>query len=849
MELFTKLFQNKNDHSPMEMRIACFREVLQANNAALGFIAEIQEALELKGFLTASNVTRMVAGVTVQTFRMITNLVQMTDSRKHKELMPIFNKLKKEITGALGPMPLLKKCGFVVPLSEVGPELAEVVGTKNAFLGEARCILQGHIPDGFATTVEAFQAFMNAEGLGNRIASEMESLAGRDIAACFEKSARIVQMIETCRVPEDVADAIKAATAGIAGNSETRFAVRSSALQEDGPEVSFAGQYRSMLNIPQDDVVEAFRRVIASKYSPQAIVYRMERGFSDAEVAMCCCVIKMVEASAAGVMYTRYPSRYGQKSILQAVRGLGLSAVDGSTEPDSFILDPSSHKVLEEKLGWQDALLRSAPLEGTDKVPVDDEKRLRLAITSQQALRIAELAWRIETAFNKALDIEWAIDSDGCPFILQVRPLAHIPGGFGKTEKSRIEGESILIDRGTRASRGAGAGPVCHIESDLDILRCPSRCVIATRDANPRLAVLLPRAVAVVADRGDITGHLATVARELRVPALFAARDATKILKPGEMVTVDADARVVYAGRVGAALEAQLPSAPALRNPNRELLQSISELIIQLTLKDRYASGYAPQKCKTIHDIIRFCHQATIEAMFDLGDKQLRRGQSLRKLVSQVPIDCRVFDLGGGLATRNDDEEIVLEDVACRPMQHLWRGMTDPRMNWRQLKPVSLRGFMSAVMNYNFDQDSRMRPMGEPSYAFVTAEYLNLNSRIGYHFSTVDAHICNKIESNYVSFRFVGGSTGIEQRSRRATLLQRLLTESGFETDCRADLINARMRYRPAAEMDGALFQIGLLMGYVNHLDMALVSDEVMNQYVDAFWAGNYGFKGSEDWR
>jgi pyruvate,water dikinase len=139
--------------------------------------------------------------------------------------------------------------------------------------------------------------------------------------------------------------------------------------------------------------------------------------------------------------------------------------------------------------------------------------------------------------------------------------------------------------------------------------------------------------------------------------------------------------------------------------------------------------------------------------------------------------------------------------------------------------------------------DARLRPMGEPSYAFVNSEYLNLNSRIGYHFSTIDARICDTIESNYASFRFVGGSTGIEQRSRRAQLIQRLLEVHGFETDCRADLVNARIRYLPPSEMDNALYEIGLLMGYANHLDMALTSDQVMQSYIDAYLEGNYGYK------
>jgi pyruvate,water dikinase len=843
MEFLSRLYKRRTISDPdLDQRISCFREVLYANNAALGFIAEIQEELESTGPLTAPKASRMIAGVTVQTFRMVTHLMRMTGRKEYRELLRRFNGLKTQIARKGELTPALKQFDFAIRLADVGPDLAEAVGTKSAYLGEARRLLRGHVPAGFATTVEAFRAFMDNDRLGTHIASLLGGLKRGEVAACFEASARIVQMVETCAVPGGVVQAIQKAVSAIPGSPHIRLAVRSSALQEGGREMSFAGQYRSMLNIRPDGVVDAFRRVIASKYSPQAITYMLERGYSDAEVAMCCCIVKMVDASAAGVLYTSFPTSAGARTVLQAVRGLGLTAVDGSVEPDTVTLDRSSRKVIELKTGFQEIALRSASTEGTEKIELDENARRTPAVTPAQALAVADLAWRIEDALKMPVDVEWAIDPKGRVFIVQVRPLSDMPSRMEEIRKGLVPGAPILMDKGTRASGGSASGPVCHIETDLDILKCSPGSVLIMREANPRFAVLLPRAAAVVADMGEITGHLATVARELHVPAIFATRRATEVLPRGETVTVDADAGVIYAGCIQEALSAKPPAA-APRNPNRELLRSVSRLIIPLTLRDRLASGYSPRKCKTIHDIIRFCHQATIEAMFDLGDKTLRSSRSLRRLVSPVPIDCRIFDLGGGLRPQTDGADITLQEVACRPMCELWRGMTDPRLHWNQARPVSLRGFMSAVVDYNFDLDARLRPMGEPSYAFVNAEYLNLNSRIGYHFSTVDARICDKIESNYASFRFVGGSTGIEQRSRRAMLIQRLLAARGFETDCRADLVNARIRYRSPEEMDEAVFTVGLIMGYANHLDMALISDKVMHAYLDAFLEGNYGYK------
>jgi len=828
----------------LSVRIDCFREVLNANNSALGYIARIQEALQGQAPLNATELRRMVAGVTVQTYRMVSNLNRMTGERQRKVLAR-FQAIRSELARRVELTPTLRPVGHVVPLAQVDATLVEAVGAKSGYLGEAARILQGHVPAGCATTVSAYRAFIDGSGLGDQIAQTLAQLTPGDVAACFEASARLVQLIERAQVPTEVAAAIESAVAALPGYPDLRLAVRSSALQEGGVEMSFAGQYRSLLNVPPDRVVDAFRRVVASKYSPPALTYRLGRGYDDVEVAMCCCIVGMVDAAAAGVLYTSYPAARGKRTVLQAVRGLGLTAVDGSAEPDSYLLDYKSHRVVEIKRGQQAELLQCAAAGGTEKQVLDGARRSSPVLSVAQALKVSDLGWRLEASLGMPLDVEWAVDRAGEVFVLQVRPLSDLAQNQEAKPRPRIEGASVLVAHGTRASRGAGCGPARHVASDLDILRFRPGEVAVLRDANPRFAVLLPHAAALVADLGELTGHLATVARELRVPALFATRDASARLAADAVITVDADAGVVYAGRVEAALAAAaVPVDSGPRDPNRELLRAVSELIVPLTLRDRLASGYAPRKCKTLHDIIRFCHQATVEALFELGDRALRDKQTVRRLVSAVPIDCRVFDLGGGLRPDASDDEVTIEQVTCVPLRALWRGMTDPRVQWRLERSISLRGFMSAVTNYNFDQDSRMRSLGEPSYAFVGADYMNLNSRIGYHFATIDARLCDEVESNYATFRFVGGATGVDQRSRRALLLQRLLAANGFETDCRADLINARIRHRPAAEMQQVLVLLGLIMGYANHLDMALTSDDALECHAAAFLRGDYGFKG-----
>ncbi|MBN1608231.1 MAG: hypothetical protein JW940_16485 [Polyangiaceae bacterium] len=825
-------------------RIACFREILHANNTALGLIARIQEALASEAPLPAAEMRRLVAGATVQTYRMVMNLERLT-GKKQRALQARFDAIQNAIARAVETAPVLGEVDLVVPLTEVEAGLAEVVGQKSAHLGQAHKILGAHVPDGVATTVEAYRAFMREGGLEARIQDVLAAADLTDTAHVFEACARIAALIEAAPVPAAVERALVEAVAGIAG-SDVRLAVRSSALREGGLELSFAGQYRSLLNVPRECVSDAFKCVVASKYSPQAVTYRVARGFDDSEISMCCCIVSMVDARAAGVLYSDFQTRLGSRTLLQAVHGLGVSAVDGSVEPDTYVIDRALRRVVESKLGLQSTLVRSLPKEGTEKV-MRDSGTAAAVLDDRQAVSIAELAWRIEAAIGTPLDMEWAIDSDGRVWVLQVRPQPAQAHASVQPERCPLPDVEAVLEGGSCASGGAGSGPVVLVESDLDLLRCPAGAVVVSREASPRLAVLAPKIAALVADMGETTGHLATVARELRVPALFATRHASSRLRPGSIVTVDADARIIYAGRVSALLDSCVSSARGPRDAHRELLAEAAAHIVPLSLHNRLASGFSPKRCKSLHDIIRFCHQATIEAIFELGDRATsRRGIAVRRLVSQVPIDCRIIDLGGGVRPEATGMELTIEDIRCVPMRALWTGMTDPRLAWNTARPLSVKGFMSSLVSFGFDEDARVRELGEPSYAFVTAEYLSLNSRIGYHFATVDARVGALADSNYLSFRFVGGSTSVTQRSRRAALIERILGRHGFETDCRLDLVNARIRRLTEAETLERLRLVGVLTEYVNHLDMALTSDSAAADYERAFENHDFGFKREE---
>ena len=330
----------------LPLRVATCREVLHANNAALGFLCQVQEALAGTSPLPPRQVRRLVAGVTTQTYRMIVNLDRMIPGRCDA-VMSRFHAIKSSLARSVEVPAAAADIGYVCALADVDASWSEAVGQKTAFLGEARRWLPAHVPRGFGTSIGAYEAFMRHQRLGERVAELLARAPADDVGAYLDVSEAVVGLIEQAEVPPDIAAAIERAAADIPGGSEQRFAVRSSALMEGGVGVSFAGQYRSLLNVPARSLVQAFREVVAGKYSPRPS--RTGRcAASTTERSRCAaCVVEMVDAVAAGVLYSSSPGADEAVTLIQAVRGLGLSAVDGSVEPDSYTVGRTSKRLLQ----------------------------------------------------------------------------------------------------------------------------------------------------------------------------------------------------------------------------------------------------------------------------------------------------------------------------------------------------------------------------------------------------------------------------------------------------------------------------------------------------------------------
>ncbi|MBZ5544603.1 MAG: hypothetical protein LAO07_13125 [Acidobacteriia bacterium] len=367
-----------------------------------------------------------------------------------------------------------------------------------------------------------------------------------------------------------------------------------------------------------------------------------------------------------------------------------------------------------------------------------------------------------------------------------------------------------------------------------------------THRASPEIVGVLPRIAGLVAERGNIAGYAATLLREFKVPSVLEMPGVFEHIRDGEAVSLDA----VQPGLHRGTLWPPVPAQVSLTERQREKVGDIlSRRLLTLHLLDAGAFRFRPSGCRSAHDVIRYSHEKAVEGMFAVQARELEHGpHRSKKLLASVPVNLFALDLGGGLVL--DDAEadgVTPSQIVSRPFQGLWRGITHPAVSWTRQMPASI-GDLASVMAGSFaSQDSVIRALGERSYLLVADEYMNLNSRLAYHFSLVDACLSDNPSNNYISFRFAGGGATWQRRNLRACFLEACLEHYGFVVDRRGDLVNAWFKRARAQDTESNLDIVGRLMACSCQLDMYMNSQDAMRWYVEQFLAGNYSFRAPQE--
>ncbi len=456
-----------------------------------------------------------------------------------------------------------------IPFAELGRHDVAVVGGKNSSLGEMIANLASlgvTVPDGFATTADAYREFLAHDGLADRIRAELATLDVDDVARLAETGARIRNWILATPFPARLQQEIVAGYEAMCeGGVAASVAVRSSATAEDLPEASFAGQQETLLNVRGGDhVVQAVHEVFASLFNDRAIAYRVHQGFDHSLVALSAGVQHMVRSDlgASGVMFTLdTDSGFRDVVFITASWGLGETVVQGAVNPDEFyVYKPtlrSGHQpILRRTLGGKAIKMTygAAAQAGQRVVTVDvpEADRLRFCLTDHDVLELSRQALTIEEHYGCPMDIEWGKDGEtGKLYILQARPET-VQSRAGRTlQRYTLKGKGPVLVKGRSIGQRIGAGPARVIRNVQEMARVESGDVLVADMTDPDWEPVMKRASAIVTNRGGRTCHAAIIARELGIPAVVGCGDATRVIREGQPVTVscaEGDTGFVYDG-------------------------------------------------------------------------------------------------------------------------------------------------------------------------------------------------------------------------------------------------------------------------------------------------------------
>jgi len=445
------------------------------------------------------------------------------------------------------------------------------VGGKNASLGEMISNLSDagiRVPEGFATTAEAFQRFLEHEGLNRRIHEALDELDVEDVTALARTGSRIRQWVMDTPLPKDFEADISRAYRELESRvgKDVSVAVRSSATAEDLPEASFAGQQETFLNVKGlDDVLQAVKSVFASLFNDRAISYRVYHGFDHAEVSLSAGVQRMVRSDlgASGVMFSvDTESGFEDVVFITASYGLGECVVQGSVNPDEFyVYKPALEKgraaILRRKLGNKHVKMIYSEGNGATvrTVDVDEADQQRFSINDEDATALAAMAHTIERHYGRPMDIEWGKDgADGQLYILQARPET-VVSRDSKTvfERYYLKEKGELLASGSAIGQRIGAGKVRIVPDIEELSKVQAGDVLVTEMTDPDWEPVMKRAAAIVTNRGGRTCHAAIIARELGVPAIVGCGNATEKLPEGDAVTVscaEGDTGNIYRGEL-----------------------------------------------------------------------------------------------------------------------------------------------------------------------------------------------------------------------------------------------------------------------------------------------------------
>lgn len=846
----------------LKARYHTFRIILSNNETALELLKSIDQTMRSSA-MSWDSLSSEIDELLETTYELVDGLVRIGKG-SHSALYARYSFLSADIRKQVESAISSHRASFCVFLDDFQSDMAGIAGSKAsnlAFLKKAGF----QVPDGFVLTAPACSEILSFNGIDSFIKQRlqrMENAPSLNAAELDADSAEIRKRIMDARIPVELENELRVFHERLTGNSGNAMSVRSSALAEDKADHSFAGQFKSILNVIFfESLKNAILDVIASGFSPRAIIYRMHAGLPLAGSDMAVLCQLMADARAAGVMFTVNPTHNladnpgdntsgpeKGRMLISAVPGLGISAVGGSAPADLYmpLRDRPEDIPFSEwsKLAFKNRRCVVSSGEGIMSEEISFDAGEVSVLSFDEACRLARCGRMVESLYGKPQDIEWAIDECGGISLLQSREIRLGPKKSQKFDPSQGE---VMLSGGVCASSGKCAGKAVLVSSAEDVKSVKKDIetpyIMVLRQSMVDAAAWLECFEGVVVDLGNPADHLSCVAREYGIPMLTSTGAASSTLKDGDWIILDADSASVRRAPEGITSYTRRKKTVVKESDDSASthfpeLARLRKMIEPLNLTDSYGPTFSIQECRSVHDIIRYVHEMAVLSMFDAGDVLLENaGSMVHRLDEGIPFHFLILDLGGGILPEKKSMKIRPSDIHSTPFLSLWEGISTPGLRWNQAPPApAVSGLFTKAM-----LDGRSaRPVGNQNYAMITRDYLNLNARVDFHFAMVDAVCGINPRGNHIRFRFKGGGTTAVQRERRARFVVQVMKEYGFSCQQHEDLVTASIFELRAEDIRERLVMTGRLLGFSRLLDAVMADDDSPAKVADAFMKGDY---------
>jgi len=842
--MFTKIknffFSSKKENQlSLKELFIHFQKLIYANNRALELMSEMGEVLSGEYIFDRKFIRDSTRELLDNVYQMIVHLDAIAPN-KYQELFERFDEIKRALVEELKGNIYIPDYNYTIFYEDIEEGMEDIVGGKNAVLAVLQNVLELKVPKGFVITTQGFKYFLQASKHSEEIQNVLSQWKARKIST--DQASRTIQdFILHTDFTHDFEAEVKDAVVAFKKKLKVKsvyFAVRSSCVGEDS-EHSFAGLYDSFLGVPDTELLTAYKKVLASTYSRRAMTYRREKSYGEREIAMAIGCQLVINPKVSGVVFTLdVNKKFSDNLMIAAIPGLAVDVVDGRREGDVFYVQRSApHEIYLSKIGVKN---RTTVFDYTQgklvEVKLPPEKAKAPCLSPEQVKLLSSVAMQIERYFKHPQDIEFCFDQKDQLIILQSRPLNILDLKLHcNLDQVKDKAKILLANQGDIVQQGIAYGQVLKLKGDEEVGLQPEELsdkILVVQYPSPRLARVIKYVRGIIADRGAPVGHLATIAREFRVPMIVNTRIATQVLNTGDEITLNAIDNEVYQGIFKQMCYYDFVDKFEETREYRTLRRIFRE-VSPLNLIEGSDKNFKAANCKTLHDIIRFIHEKAVQELIEQNYYAKISGESsAKKLKCSIPLDLIVIDLEQEFLER--DEYVELEQVSSEPLKNFIQGASYSDLWSRDPVGVDFRGFMSSLSRTFSPHLADPKFVGQ-NLAVVSSNYANISLRLGYHFTMLDTLVTQKPADNYIYFRFFGGVTEEERRSRRAKLIEKILLQNDFMTVVKGDLVIGRVKGMRKSYVLDKIFILGMLVAYTRQLDVKMTEEQSIDYFLNDF--------------